>query len=206
MITESRLSRKARFPARPNLDQLGCKQAMAEHAHSTPTPIARRRARPVASGVTDRRDAGPSPVYTPRLVTDAVSANRLARMAEADRSTRLDRPACQKMFAETSKVGPVAPRLRPKHGPTIPTSVKAGDGGSGVTDRRDGAGPKLNVTPRLASDVVTYASAASIGLACPIAGALEVGTGNGAASKAHQPHRVSAGDGSFNKTIAPPHG
>ena len=72
-----------------------------------------------------------------------------------------------------------------------------------IQDRGDGAGPKLVATPRLTSDVVTCASAASIDK-CSIAGANEVVAGNGAASEAHEHQRTSTGDGSFNKTVAAP--
>ena len=65
-----------------------------------------------------------------------------------------------------------------------------------------GAEPSPDAAPRLASDVVTCASAASMGKSCPIAGAVEVGTGNGAASEARRSYRAGPGMGSFNKAVA----
>ena len=71
-------------------------------------------------------------------------------------------------------------------------------------ERKGGAGPTARPIPRLASDVVTCASTASIGSSCPIAGAVEVDTGNGAASEAWQSYRADRGEGSFNKAASAP--
>jgi hypothetical protein len=133
-----------------------------------------------------KRRGGAEPVVAenaPRLAAGLGGATTAAGMALSTRS-------CEPIH--TSVIAPVL-------GSRSRTFIRPI---TGALNGENGAELPAIAVLRLASDVVTCDSTASIGSSRPIAGAVEVGTDNGAASEACWSYRARPDDVSFNKSVA----